>query len=70
MKERFRKELLIIEEGDTVTLQKLKKECNEWIEAYNELENPLNEQGQELTTRISFLLMKITYLKEVYSSKT
>ncbi len=64
--DRFKKLKLAIVEQDSPTVQALKMECNLLIEAFNLLTDPLSEQGQELTTQISTLLMKINQLKDIH----
>lgn len=63
--ERFKKKQLLLEESDSDTVQALKKECNQLIEAYNLLNTPFHEQGVELTRQISFLLDKIVVLRQL-----
>jgi hypothetical protein len=60
----FKKKELLVEENDSATVQELKKQCNQLIEAYNGLASPFNEQGVELTKQISFLLDKMVVLKQ------
>lgn len=58
------KELFELDSNDSATVQALKVACNELIEHYNCLENPLKEQGQELVVRINAYIMKVHELKE------
>ena len=51
--------------SDSATVQALKRQCNQLIEAYNRLPTPFNEEGAELSRQISFLLDKIVFLKRV-----
>lgn len=62
--ERFKKEKLIVNGQDSFTVLELKAQCNKLIEEYNVLEEPLSEQGLELSTQINGYLMKILQLKD------
>lgn len=61
--ERFKKNLLLLEENDSATVQELKRQCNQLIEVYNELATPFNDEGEELIRQISFLFDKIVTLR-------
>ncbi len=63
---RFAKEKLLIQEGDTITVQELKRECNKLIERYNSLDEPLGEHGQGLTLQINDLMMVIGRMKDIH----
>ena len=62
--ERFRKDKLSILHEDSFTVQSLKNDCNEIIEQYNGLQNPLSDQGLQLATQINAYIMKINQLKD------
>jgi hypothetical protein len=62
--ERFKKDKLSLLHGDSITVKRLKYECNALIEQYNGLQNPLSDQGQQIATQINTLIIKINQLKD------
>ncbi|QHT67238.1 hypothetical protein GXP67_11605 [Rhodocytophaga rosea] len=62
----FKKEYFLIEAKDSMTVQRLKNECNELINEYNRLTNPLSEQGQVLAFQINSYVMKLHTLKDLH----
>lgn len=62
----FIKEYLLIEAKDSMTVQRLKNECNQLINEYNRLNNPLSEQGQVLALKINGYVMKLHTLKDLH----
>lgn len=60
------KQLLVFDINDSLTVQQLKSECNQLIEQYNALDNPLQDRGQELVGQINTYIMKVHQLKDVH----
>jgi hypothetical protein len=62
----FKKEYLLIEAKDSMTVQRLKNECNELINEFNQLHNPVSEKGQVLALKINSYVMKLHTLKDLH----
>ena len=66
LKNPFEKEYFLIETKDSLTVQQLKNECNELIDQYNLLSDPLSEQAQQLAFQINSYVMKLHTLKDLH----
>jgi hypothetical protein len=60
------KELLVLDSNDSLTVQQLKLACNQLIEQYNLLDNPLQDKGHDLVTQINTYIMKVHQLKDLH----